>query len=116
MDRDKILVTAQKLVDKGKLDKAAEEYKKLVAAEPDDTRTWIKLAQLYEKLDRRLDAFDAHAKAGDIYAREGFQLKAIAAWRAALGLDARGQAARELKKRVRESYTRLGLPVPDDLS
>ena len=48
--RDKILKTAEKLVQKGKLEQAIREYEKLLSASPGDTNTINRLGDLYGRV------------------------------------------------------------------
>ena len=51
VDRDKLLQAAQKFVEKKRYDKAILEYQKLVAEDPKDARTLLKIGDLYLKLE-----------------------------------------------------------------
>ena len=81
VDRDKTLQTAQKLVDKKRYDKAIAEYRKLVADDPGDVRTLLKIGDLHLKLDAHEEAIKTYEQVGEYYYREGFSVKAIAVYK-----------------------------------
>src|SRR5690242_18620833 len=50
IDRDKLLQSAAKLVEKKRYDKAVLEYQKVVQHDPKDARTLLKIGDLYSRL------------------------------------------------------------------
>lgn len=80
-DRDKILDAAQKLVAKGRFDKAIVEYHKLVAHDPSDARTLLRIGDLHLKLQQYPEAIAVYERVGQQYAQAGFALKAIAVYK-----------------------------------
>ncbi len=114
LDRDKILQTAQKHVDKKRFDKALAEYRKLVAEDPSDVRTLLKVGDLHLKLDQHEDAITTYEQVGDYYYREGFSVKAIAVYKQIRGIIRRHAPHLEgryghIVPRLAEIYTQLGL-------
>ncbi|MBN8611283.1 MAG: tetratricopeptide repeat protein, partial [Deltaproteobacteria bacterium] len=87
IDRTKILEAAQKHLSKGAYDKAIVELQKLVKADPSDVRTWLKIGDLYVKLNQRPQAIDTYARVADQYAGQGFFHKAVAVYKQILNLD-----------------------------
>lgn len=87
VDRTKILEAAQKHLSKGAYDKAIVELQKLVKADPSDVRTWLKIGDLYVKLNQRPQAIDTYARVADQYAGQGFFHKAVAVYKQILNLD-----------------------------
>ncbi len=87
VDRTKILEAAQKHLSKGVFDKAIIELQKLVKADPSDVRTWLKIGDLYVKLNQRPQAIDTYARVADQYAQQGFLHKAVAVYKQILNLD-----------------------------
>jgi len=67
INRDKILQEAQKLVDKKKFDKAIAELQKVVADDPADVRTLLKIGDLYLRLDQHADAIATYERVGNFY-------------------------------------------------
>ncbi len=113
-DRDKILQTAQRLVDKKKYDKAIGEYRKLIVDDPGDVRTLLKIGDLHLKLDQHDEAIATYEQVGDFYYREGFSVKAIAVYKQIRGIIKRHAPHLEgryghIVPRLAEIYTQLGL-------
>jgi tetratricopeptide (TPR) repeat protein len=81
VDRDKILQAAQKLVEKKRWDKAIVEYEKLVADDPKDVRTLLKIGDLYLKCQQHAEAITTYERVGQFYSAQGFHLKAIAVYK-----------------------------------
>ena len=77
VDRDKVLQAAQKLVEKKRYDKAVVEYQKLVADDPKDVRTLLKIGDLFLKMEQHVDAITTYERVGQFYSAQGFALKAI---------------------------------------
>lgn len=81
INRDKILQEAQKLVEKKKYDKAIVEYQRLVAEDPNDVRTLLKIGDLHLKQDQYADAISLYERVGQYYAAQGFAVKAVAVYK-----------------------------------
>src|SRR4029453_1424885 len=65
----------------GRLDKAIDLLKQLVADNPRDWNSINRIGDLYVKLNNLKAANEQYAKVADFYARDGFYLKAIAVWK-----------------------------------
>ena len=114
IDREKTLQAAQALVEKKKYDKAIVEYRKLVAHDPTDVRTLLKIGALHLKLDQHEGAITTYEQVGDHYFREGFSVKAIAVYKQIRGIITRHCPQLETKyghilPRLADIYTQLGL-------
>jgi tetratricopeptide (TPR) repeat protein len=81
VDRDRVLQAAQKLVERKRYDKAVVEYQKLVADDPKDVRTLLKIGDLYLKMEQHVDAITTYERVGQFYSQQGFALKAIAVYK-----------------------------------
>lgn len=81
INRDKILQEAQKLVDKKRYDKAIAEYQKVVADDPTDVRTLLKIGNLYLQLEQFADAISTYERVGSHYSQQGFAVKAVAVYK-----------------------------------
>jgi tetratricopeptide (TPR) repeat protein len=81
VDRDKVLQAAQKLVEKKKFDKAIVEYQKLVADDPKDVRTLLKIGDLHLKIEEHVEAITTYERVGEFYVAQGFGVKAIAVYK-----------------------------------
>ena len=81
VDRDKVLQAAQKLVERKRYDKAIVEYQKLVAEDPKDVRTLLKIGDLFLKMEEYVEAITTYERVGEFYSLQGFALKAIAVYK-----------------------------------
>ncbi len=114
IDREKILQSAQKWVDNKRYDRAVEEYQKIVATDPNDARTWLKIGDLQARMQAYPDAIATYDRVGNYYANQGFALKAIAVYkqiRELIRKHAPNLAPRyeHIVPRLAEIYTQLGL-------
>jgi tetratricopeptide (TPR) repeat protein len=114
IDREKILQSAQKWVDKKRYDRAIEDYQKIVASDPNDARTLLKIGDLQTRMQAYPDAIATYDKVGNYYAKQGFALKAIAVFKQVRELvrkhspDLADRYA-HIVPRLAEIYTQLGL-------
>ncbi len=81
IDREKVLQAAQKFVEKKRYDKAIIEYQRVVAEDPNDARTLLKIGDLYLKLEQYADSIATYERVGQYYSLQGFALKAIAVYK-----------------------------------
>ncbi|MDP9149819.1 MAG: tetratricopeptide repeat protein [Myxococcota bacterium] len=81
IDREKILVAAQKYVEKKKYDRAVAEYQKVIQEDPNDARTLLKIGDLQSKMEAYADSVATYERVGRFYASQGFSLKAIAVYK-----------------------------------
>jgi pilus assembly protein FimV len=87
VNRTKVLEAAQKFLSKGQYDKAVVEYQKLVHEDPRDVRTLLKIGDLHTRRSKPKDAIDVYQRVADLYAKQGFFLKAVAVYKQILKLD-----------------------------
>lgn len=87
IDRNKVLEAAQKHLAKGNLDKAIVEFQRLVAADPKDVRTLLKIGELQARKGSIRDACDTYLKVGDSYSDQGFFSKSVAVYKQVVKLD-----------------------------
>ena len=106
IDRAKLTKSAQKHLAKGNLDKAIVDYEKLVAGDPNDSRSLLKLGDLYTKKGAVHAACETYAKVANQYADQGFFLKAVAVYKQVLKLD---PSKLEIWERLAEMYELLTL-------
>ena len=85
--RQKVISNAERLVSRGKLQAAIDQYRKLLAQNPDDTSTLNRVGDLYARLDQVDQAVDLFSKAADHFTKEGFFLKGIAIYKKIIRLD-----------------------------
>lgn len=81
IDRDKLLQSAAKLIEKKKYDKAIVEYQRIVQHDPKDARTLLKIGDLYSRLKDFASAVATYERVASLYASQGFHLKAIAVYK-----------------------------------
>jgi tetratricopeptide (TPR) repeat protein len=106
IDRARALKDAQKYLAKGQLDRAIVEYEKMVAADPGDARSLLKLGDLYTRKGDNKGASATYRKVAARYADEGFFLKAVAVYKQILKLDPSDLPATEA---LAEMYEKLSL-------
>jgi tetratricopeptide (TPR) repeat protein len=85
--REKALQAAEKLVKKGRLEAAIEEFRKVLRESPEDTRTLNRVGDLYARLNRVDEAVELFSQAAERFSSEGFFVKAIAIYKKILRLD-----------------------------
>src|SRR5438309_4948895 len=105
MDKNKSIESAAKLIAKGAFDKAVKEYQRVLELDPDDVRVLQKLAELYQKMNRKAEAADCFEKVARTYSQQGFYLKAVALYKQVLKVIDRV----EVSVRLAELYQQLGL-------
>jgi tetratricopeptide (TPR) repeat protein len=81
IDRESVLVAAQKFVEKKKYDKAIAEYQKILQVDPNDARTLLKVGDLQLKMEAYPESIATYERVGKFYAQQGFALKAIAVYK-----------------------------------
>jgi tetratricopeptide (TPR) repeat protein len=114
IDREKVLVAAQKYVEKKKYDKAVAEYQKVIQEDPNDARTLLKVGDLQSKMEAYADAVTTYEKVGKFYASQGFALKAIAVYKQIREIIAKHVPQLEeryghITPKLAELYQQLGL-------
>jgi len=114
IDREKILVSAQKYVEKKKYDRAVAEYQKIVQEDPNDARILLKIGDLQSKMEEYADAIGTYDRVGKFYASQGFSLKAIAVYKQIREIIARHVPKLEdqyphITPKLAELYQQLGL-------
>lgn len=80
-NKDKILATAQKFLQKNNLPRAIKEYLKVIAIDSKDFRSRQKLAELYSRIKNVEEALTHYDVVATYYADNTFYLKAIAVYK-----------------------------------
>ena len=106
--KDSLLVAAQAFVEQGQLDEALMEYGRIVAEEPGDTSTWLKMAELHTRLGANDEAAAIYSRTGELFIDQGFAKKAAAVYKQALKL-APGVPKGHMRLGV--LYKQLGYPA-----
>ena len=90
-DKSKILEIAQQYTIRGQIQKAIEEWKKLLTDTPNDANIYNTIGDLSLKNqpfnNARDEAISYYLKAGEIFESSGFALKAIAVYKKILKID-----------------------------
>ena len=105
-NKAKVLSTAEKFVQQGKLQNAVAEYEKIVKLDPKDLTVLNTIGDLYARLGRNEHAADFFRRVGDAYAADGFVVKAIAMYKKLTKLNL---ANPDSAVRLAELYTQQGL-------
>lgn len=105
-NKNKVMDSARKYVEKGQTDKAIKEYLRVVREDPKDVRVWLKIGDLYAKKGAKQEATETYLKVAKFYSEQGFYLKAVAVYKQILKLDPR---LAEVNLKLAELYRQLGL-------
>jgi tetratricopeptide (TPR) repeat protein len=106
MDKNKLIQSATKFVQKGQIDKAIKEYQRILDADPKDIRILLKVGELHQKRGENSQAAVSLRKVAESYAADGFFLKAAAVYKQVLKLN---PALLDVNFRLAELYQQLGL-------
>jgi pilus assembly protein FimV len=104
--KDKSLAAAQKFLEKGQHDRALEEFARVVQADENDTRTWLKMAEIYAQRGALTQARDIYLRTAEIYVAQGFVQKAVTVYRSVLKLTPGPQP--QVRERLGDAYRQLG--------
>ena len=104
-NKQKVLATAEKYVQQGKLPNAISEYEKILKNDPKDLTVTNTVGDLYSRLGEIDKATDCFKTVGDAYASQGFTVKAIAMYKKICKL----QPSLESLLKLAELYTQQGL-------
>ncbi len=105
-NKNKIINQAQKYISKGQWDRAIKELRKLIAEDPSDVRTLLKLGDVYSKKGDRENATRVYKQVAESYGEQGFFLKAVAVYKQILRHEPRHL---EVILKLAELYQHLGL-------
>src|SRR5215813_8810608 len=106
MDKNKIIEGAAKLVAKGSFDKAIKEYQKVLDLDPRDVRVLQKMGELFQKKADNPQAASFFTRVAEVYAQDGFFLKAVALYKQVLKLN---PDLVEVNVKLAELHQHLGL-------
>jgi tetratricopeptide (TPR) repeat protein len=104
-NKQKVLSTAEKYVQQGKMQNAIAEYEKVLKADPKDLTVTNTVGDLYSRLGEADKATNCFKAVGDAYANQGFTVKAIAMYKKISKL----QPSLESVLKLAELYTQQGL-------
>jgi tetratricopeptide (TPR) repeat protein len=106
IQREQVVQTAEKYVQRGKIEPAIREYRKLLADNPNDINTLNRIGDLYARIQRIDEAVDFFTQIAEQYSTEGFFVKAIAIYKKIIKLD---PTRLEVYEKLAELYHRQGL-------
>ncbi|MCK4620901.1 MAG: tetratricopeptide repeat protein [Desulfuromonadales bacterium] len=86
-NKDKLLESAQKSLKKKQVAKAIRDYAKVVELDPVDVRSRQKLAELYVRTGKNVEAYEHYEAVAKYFSSNGFYLKAIAIYKQMQRLD-----------------------------
>lgn len=86
-DRNKILLKAQRFVQKGHWEKAVKEYEKILGMYPDDITVRLRLGEVYVRMRKRPEAVKEYTEVAKFHSDSGFFLKSIAVYKQILKID-----------------------------
>src|ERR1700740_3753601 len=104
-NKQKILATAEKYVQQGKLQNAISEYEKILKHDSKDLTVNNTVGDLYSRIGESDKATECFKTVGDAYATQGFTVKAIAMYKKISKL----KPSLESLLKLAELYTQQGL-------
>ena len=105
-NKTKVLSSAEKFVQQGKLQNAIAEYEKVIKEDPKDLTVLNTIGDLYARVGQNEKACEYFKKVGDQYAQNGFTVKAIAIYKKLTKLN---PGPTEPIIKLAELYTQQGL-------
>jgi len=105
-NKAKVLEDIQKYIQKGQIDKAIEEYERILKIEPRDYKLRQKLGDLYLRKGKSAEAVNQYMQVAEYYIRDGFSLKAIALYSQILRTD---PSKLFIYEKLAELYKKQGL-------
>jgi len=106
INKEKLLELARLLVEEGKYDRAIKEYEKIVAADPDDMRVKLRIAELHVKRKQIGDAIKVYREVAEAYTQQGFFLKSVTVYKNVLRLN---PSLNDVNELLAELYEKMGL-------
>lgn len=104
--REKVVQTAEKYVQRGKINAAIREYRKVLAEQPDDAMTLNRVGDLYARSNQIDEAIGLFTQIAESYTADGFFPKATAIYKKIIKLDPTRLGVYE---KLAELYHRQGL-------
>src|SRR5579871_5453961 len=104
-NKQRVLASAEKYVQQGKLQNAISEYEKVLKNDPKDLTVNNTVGDLYSRLGESDKATECFKSVGDAYASQGFTVKAIAMYKKICKL----KPSLESLLKLAELYTQQGL-------
>lgn len=105
-NKAKVIEDIQKYIQKGQIDKAIEEYERVIRIDPRDYKLRQKLGDLYLRKGKNAEAVNQYMQVAEYYVRDGFYLKAIALYSQILRTD---PSKLFIYEKLSELYKKQGL-------
>lgn len=86
INKNKLIASAQRLTQRGQLDRAIREYRTIVEHDPDDVRVWMKIGALYVRKGATQHAVATYNRVAAHYRENGHHQKAAAVYKQIIGL------------------------------
>jgi tetratricopeptide (TPR) repeat protein len=106
--RESLIASAEKSLQKGKVDSALKDYLKVLEETPGDINVLNKVGDLFVRLNRNEESIPYFTRIAEHYSRDGFFLKAIAIYKKINKLD---PARLDVYERLAELYAKQGLTI-----
>ncbi|MDI7269167.1 MAG: tetratricopeptide repeat protein, partial [Myxococcota bacterium] len=107
LNREKIHQSAQRLAQKGQLDRAIQELGQILVEDPADARTLQRIAELYAKKGTYQEAIQTYVRLAEVLSKAGFYQRAVAVYHQILQLN---PTLTEILVALAETLSKLGLP------
>jgi tetratricopeptide (TPR) repeat protein len=104
--KDKHLAAAQKFLERGQEERALEEFARVVQEDENDTRTWLKMAEIHARRGALEQARDIYLRTAEIYVEQGFPRKAMTVYRSVLKLT---PGLPHVRERLADIYRQQGM-------
>ena len=104
--KDKHLAAAQKFLERGQEERALEEFARVVQEDENDTRTWLKMAEIHARRGALEQARDIYLRTAEIYVDQGFPRKAMTVYRSVLKLT---PGLPHVRERLADIYRQEGM-------
>lgn len=105
-NKAKVIEDIQKYIQKGQIDKAIEEYERVIRIDPRDYKLRQKLGDLYLRKGKNAEAVNQYMQVAEYYVQDGFYLKAIALYSQILRTD---PSKLFIYEKLSELYKKQGL-------
>lgn len=104
--REALIASAEKSVQKGKVDAAVRDYQKVLEETPNDIGILQKVGDLYVRLGKNDESIPYFLRIAEFYARDGFYVRAIAMYKKINKLD---PARLDIYEKLAELYVKQQL-------
>jgi tetratricopeptide (TPR) repeat protein len=97
---------AEKMVARGKIEKAIRIYRRVLRANPGDSSTLNRVGDLLARVDKYSEAIQLYRETAELFVEQGFYVKAIAVYKKIHRLD---PSQLDVYRKLAELYTLQGL-------